>query len=216
MPTLVVSPFDTIKETLNIADITAFYGVDVKRNNRALCPFHNEKTPSFTIYPKTNSFKCFGCGASGSVIDFVMEIHGTDALTAAKKLDEDYHLGLFDYEPTPEERHKLKEEQAMRKANNGLGKAFEDYIDKAYDLLCDYLHLLHDWKITYAPKSINDWQTVNVLFVEACHQLDYIEYLTDFLISADIDEQIGFYETHNEELRNIATRLRTISRKADK
>ena len=212
---LTASAFDTIKETLKIAEITTLYGVEVKRNNQALCPFHNEKTPSFTIYPKTNSFKCFGCGVGGSVIDFVMLMHGTDALEAAKKLDMDYRLGLFDYQPTQEEIRRLSEQQARREANKGLDKAFKGFIDNAFTLLCDYLHLLHEWKTTHAPRSLDEWHTVSALFVEACHQLDYIEYLADFLLNADIDEQIGFYQTHREELRNIATRLCTISRKVD-
>jgi len=79
--------------------------------------------------------------------------------------------------------------------------------------LCDYLHLLHDWKIAYAPKTADE--EINNLFAEACHQLDYIEYLTDFLLYADIDEQIGFYKTHRKELRNIAAKLQRNSRKAD-
>jgi len=177
------SAFDTIKETLNIADITAFYGIEVKRNNQALCPFHNESTPSFTIYPKTNSFKCFGCGVGGSVIDFTMLMHGIDALEAAKKLDIDYNLGLFNYndKPTQEERHRLKkqlqEQQAEREATKGLVQTFEDYINKAHDILCDYVHMLRDWKVTHAPKSIEelDMGNLNPLFVEACHELDYIK-----------------------------------------
>ena len=205
---LTASPFDTIKETLKIADIARFYGIEVKRNNQALCPFHSEKTPSFTIFPKTNSFKCFGCGVGGTVIDFAMAYCGLDSLEAAKKLDMDFSLGLFDYEPTPEERHRLKEQQAQREAYKGLVNAFEGFINKAFNLLCDYLHLLNDWKITHAPKSLNEWYSVNALFVEACHQLDYIEYLTDFLLSADIDEQIEFYKTRRKELLSIAERIR--------
>jgi len=214
---LTASPFETIKETLKISDITRFYGIEVKRNNQALCPFHNEKTPSFTIFPKTNSFKCFGCGVGGSVIDFVMQMDGLEALEAAKKLDNDYNLGLFECEITPEERHRLKEQQAQREAYKGLVNAFEGFINKAFNLLCDYLHLLNDWKINHAPKSLNEWHSVNDLFVEACHQLDYIEYLTDFLLSADIDEQIEFYQTHRKELMSIATRIRQHDqgRKAD-
>jgi len=212
---LTANPFESIKETLLIADITRFYGVEVKRNNQALCPFHSEKTPSFTIFPKTNSFKCFGCGVGGSVIDFAMLIHGTDALEAAKILDSNHHLGLFDYEPSQEERHRLKEEQARQEANKGLDKAFRGFMDKAFYLLCDYLHLLHDWKVAHAPKTVQELDTVSPLFVEACHRLDYIEYLTDFLLNADLDEQISFYQTHRRELRNIATKLQQYSGKAD-
>jgi len=212
---LAVNPFDAIKETLKIADIVGFYGVEVKRNNQALCPFHNERTPSFTIYPKTNSFNCFGCDAGGSVIDFAMLMHRTDALGAAKKLDSDYSLGLFDYQPSQEELHQLNEQRAQRNANKELNEAFEGYINKAYSFLCDYLHLLQSWKITHVPKIIDELGTVHPLFVEACHQLDYIEYLTDFLYNADIDEQINFYRTHRKELRKIVTRLRTNSTQTD-
>ena len=157
-------------------------------------------------------------GVGGSVIDFVMQLHDTEALEAAKTLDNDHNLGLFDYEPTPEERHRQKEQQAQREAERELAKAFEGFINKAFDLLCDYLNLLNDWKITHAPKSLSEWDNVNALFVEACHQLDYIEYLADFLLSADIDEQIGFYKSHRKELLNIATRIKQHknSGKADK
>jgi hypothetical protein len=75
--------------------------------------------------------------------------------------------------------------------------------------------LLRDWKDIYAPKSIDELDRVNALFVEACHQLDYIEYLTDFLLNADIDEKIGFYKTHRKELLSIAARLRRNSGKTD-
>ena len=206
MPTS--NPFDTIKEVLPITNILLSYGVEVKKQNKALCPFHKEKTPSFTVYPNTNTWHCFGCGAGGSAIDFVMAYCGLDSLEAAKKLDADFNLGLFDNKLTQEEGYRLKELQARREADKGLVKAFEGYISKAFGLLCDYLHLLNDWKITYAPKTLDEWDNVNALFVEACHRLDYIAYLTDCLLTADLDEQIGFYQTHREELKNIAARIK--------
>ena len=88
-----VNPFDTIKETLLITDVLTFYGMVFNRN-KALCPLHNEKSPSFTVYPKTNSWHCFGCGAGGSVIDFAMAFYGLDAIDAAKKIDNDFNIGL--------------------------------------------------------------------------------------------------------------------------
>ena len=205
---LTSNPFDIIKEVLPITNILLSYGVEVKKQNKALCPLHNEKSPSFTIYPNTNSWHCFGCGAGGSGIDFVMAYCGLDSLEAAKKIDTDFNLGLFNYKLTQEEWQRLKEQQAQREAEKGLTKAFEGYISKAFYLLCDYLNLLHDWKITFAPKTLKEWDNVNALFVEACHKLDYIEHLADFLLNADIDEQIDFYQTHREELLNIATRIK--------
>ena len=200
--------FEGIKETLSIAEVLTFYGVEIKRGNKALCPIHKEKTPSFAVYPDNNSWHCFGCGVGGSVIDFVMAYYGLDALEAAKKLDMDYNLGFFDCKPSQEELQRLYEQRAHREASKGLNKAFEGYINKAYSLLCDYFHLLREWKIVYAPKTAEELDTVNPLFVEACHQLDYIEYLIDGLIYADIDEQIQFYQTHRKELLKIAERIK--------
>ena len=63
--------------------------VQVKRRGRnlvGLCPFHGEKTPSFTVYPENNSFYCFGCGAGGDVITFVKRIENLDYRDAVKFL----------------------------------------------------------------------------------------------------------------------------------
>ncbi len=63
--------------------------VDLRRRGRnlvGLCPFHNEKTPSFTVYPETSSFYCFGCGAGGDVVSFIRSIENLDYLDAVKLL----------------------------------------------------------------------------------------------------------------------------------
>ena len=74
---------DTIEEILARVDIQTLIGsyVSLKRagsNLKGLCPFHSEKTPSFTVYPANNSFYCFGCGAGGDQISFVMKIEHVD------------------------------------------------------------------------------------------------------------------------------------------
>ncbi|MEG0897880.1 MAG: CHC2 zinc finger domain-containing protein, partial [Ruthenibacterium sp.] len=56
------------------------------RTHTGLCPFHNEKTPSFVVYPETQSFYCFGCGAGGDVINFVKRINNVDYIEAVKTL----------------------------------------------------------------------------------------------------------------------------------
>ncbi|MBR6727533.1 MAG: DNA primase, partial [Clostridia bacterium] len=67
---------DEIRYRCDIEDVIGSY-VTLKRagsNKNGLCPFHGEKTPSFTVFSKTKSFYCFGCGKGGGVINFVMEI----------------------------------------------------------------------------------------------------------------------------------------------
>lgn len=72
----------------DITDVVQSY-VQLRRRGRThtgLCPFHNEKTPSFVVYPETQSFYCFGCGAGGDVISFIKRINNIDYLEAVKFL----------------------------------------------------------------------------------------------------------------------------------
>ena len=75
-----------LQERADIEQVISSY-VNLKRRGKTLvglCPFHNEKTPSFTVYPDTRSFYCFGCGAGGDVISFVRRIDNLDYIEAVK------------------------------------------------------------------------------------------------------------------------------------
>jgi len=62
---------EEIKNRVNILDVAKSFGIQINRQGKALCVFHEEKTPSLTFFENTNSFYCYGCGVGGSVIDFV-------------------------------------------------------------------------------------------------------------------------------------------------
>ncbi|MBR3592268.1 MAG: DNA primase [Clostridia bacterium] len=79
-----------IKYRNDIESVMAPY-IDLKRRGKnlvGLCPFHNEKTPSFTVYPENGSFYCFGCGVGGDVFSFVRQIENLDYIDAVKLLAE--------------------------------------------------------------------------------------------------------------------------------
>ena len=87
---MIISPeiIDDIKFKNPIEDVISSY-VNLKRagsNYNGLCPFHSEKTPSFTVFPSTQSFYCFGCGAGGDAITFVMRTENLDYLSALRVL----------------------------------------------------------------------------------------------------------------------------------
>src|SRR3989344_3291205 len=87
-PSFTMSDIDEIKLRLNIVDVI---GKTVKlkkagRNFKGLCPFHNEKTPSFVVSPDRQIFHCFGCGKGGTVFDFNMEYHHVDFAEALEDL----------------------------------------------------------------------------------------------------------------------------------
>lgn len=106
-----MSDIDDIKSRLNIADII---GARVKlkkagHNFKGLCPFHNEKTPSFIVSPERQIFHCFGCGKGGSIFDFVMEYEHIDFIEALEMLAEKAGVKLERrLEVTPEGKLKQK------------------------------------------------------------------------------------------------------------
>ncbi|MEG2396334.1 MAG: DNA primase [Oscillospiraceae bacterium] len=85
-----------IRMRADVENIISSY-VTLKRKGKilsGLCPFHNEKTPSFTVYPETQSYYCFGCGAGGDVITFIRDIENLDYIEAAKFLADRVGLAL--------------------------------------------------------------------------------------------------------------------------
>ncbi|MDE7182254.1 MAG: DNA primase, partial [Clostridia bacterium] len=102
----------TLKEKVNIVDVAGGYLTLEKRGASywACCPFHHEKTPSFSINEADQYYHCFGCGESGDVIKFVRELENIDFMDAVKMLAERAHLTLpqtgFDNQKTVELKRK--------------------------------------------------------------------------------------------------------------
>jgi len=95
------------------------------RNVKGLCPFHNEKTPSFTVYPDSQSFYCFGCGAGGDIITFVRKIENLDYIEAVKALAERAGMQM------PEDGYDdslAKHRQRILAANREAAKFFHSYM----------------------------------------------------------------------------------------
>lgn len=88
MPSLSDSFLQELKLKTDVVDVVSSYVSLKKRGNTyvGLCPFHNEKTPSFTVYENTQSFYCFGCGAGGDSVSFMRKIENLDYIDAVKLL----------------------------------------------------------------------------------------------------------------------------------
>lgn len=100
--------FEEIRNRLDIRTVAERYGIRIKRNNTCLCPFHDDHHPSAHIY--LNAFHCFTCNVHYDILGFVMELFGLSAIDAAKKLNDDFNLGIsFGYE---KEYHKPKYSEA--------------------------------------------------------------------------------------------------------
>lgn len=79
--------FEAVKQSVTTRQAASFYGIRVGRNGMVCCPFHNDRTPSMKV---DSRFYCFGCGASGDVIDFAALLHGLGKREAAVRLAENF------------------------------------------------------------------------------------------------------------------------------
>ena len=86
--------FEAVKQSVSTRDAAAFYGIEVKRNGMACCPFHDDKNPSMKL--NEEYFYCFGCGATGDVIDFTAKLFDLSSKEAAEKLAQDFGL-IYDH-----------------------------------------------------------------------------------------------------------------------
>ena len=107
-----------ICDSVKLRDVMEFYGVRFNSRGFAMCPFHKEKTASLSI--RNEKYKCFGCGAYGSVIDFVMQYHGLKFTQAMVKIDSDWHLGLISGRPTYRDRLRETENRRIQAAEERI------------------------------------------------------------------------------------------------
>jgi DNA primase len=109
------STIERIFDAAQITDVVSEF-VSLKRrgvNLLGLCPFHNEKTPSFTVSPAKGIFKCFGCGKGGNAVNFIMEHEHLSYPEALRWLAKKYHIEIEEKEVTPEEIQKQNERESI-------------------------------------------------------------------------------------------------------
>ena len=102
MPRVPEETIERIRNTADIYDVVAQY-VDLKKRGRnffGLCPFHSEKTPSFSVAPDKQIYHCFGCGAGGNVFSFIVEHEKISFIEAVQQLGQKYGIQV-DYQSGP-------------------------------------------------------------------------------------------------------------------
>lgn len=129
-----------IKASLDLKEVMQFYGVNFNKRGFANCPFHNEKTASLSI--KNNRYKCFGCGASGSVIDFIMQLHGLNINQAARRLDVDFNLNLFKSNLSLREKKEAKDRVRCHKAILNAEKRINERYKRRHINNCELMQVI--------------------------------------------------------------------------
>ncbi len=124
-------PQETIQQIVSRIDIIEIINSFVKLRKRGtnyigLCPFHNEKTPSFTVSPSKEIYKCFGCGRSGNAISFLMEHEKYSYVEALKWLAAKYNVEIEEKETSPEYKQQQQAADSLYIINNFARQFFSD------------------------------------------------------------------------------------------
>ena len=127
-------PQETVNKILDSAQIVDVVGdfVTLKKrgaNHIACCPFHNEKTPSFSVSASKGIYKCFGCGKSGTAVGFVMEHENMSYTEALKYLAKKYHIEVVEKEETAEEIAQRQRHESLMLVSEFAGKFFRESMD---------------------------------------------------------------------------------------
>lgn len=117
---------DRIFDAAQIVDVVSDYVTLHRRgaNYTGLCPFHDEKTPSFSVSPAKNIYKCFGCGKGGNPVNFVMEMENLSYYEALKFLAKKYHIDIQEEELTQEQIEQRTERESMMAVTEWAQKHF--------------------------------------------------------------------------------------------
>ena len=189
--------FETVKGAVTPRMAAERYGLPIQQSGMVCCPFHADRTPSMKL--NEDYFYCFGCGATGDVIDLAARLFGLSGYDAAKKLAADF--GITGQKPSV--LAKLKRSKSQTELES-----------RSFRVLGDYLQILQDWKTHCAPQSPED--AIDPRYAEACHMLERIENMLDILtvgtpkeraeVVADLqkDNRLALMEARNRQIREEA------------
>jgi len=167
-------PEETLQHILSATDIVDLVGRYVKlrrvgTNYRGLCPFHQEKTPSFYVNPQRGSYHCFGCGVGGSAIRFIMEHEGLQFMETVKRLADAAGIRIQEEEFDAEADKAARIRKALLKVHAEIAEWYHTLLmkDPVAEPARDYLKsrginaaTVKSWQMGYAPASgemLREW-----------------------------------------------------------
>ena len=158
--------YESIKAAITARQAAATFGLTVNRSGMAACPFHKDHTPSLKLDQR---YYCFGCGATGDVIDFTARLLGISNRDAAQTLVEKF--GIY------------PESQTVTTPKRKPAVPLRTLEQRCLFALVQYEKLLRFWKKHYAPQSSEE--PFHEKFVEGCQRESFIAHLIDELMDAD-------------------------------
>ena len=189
--------FETVKQSVTIREAAERYGIEVKRGGMACCPFHDDKNPSMKL--NEEYFYCFGCGATGDVIDLTAQLYNLSPKEAAEKLAQDFGL-IYDSQAPPRRNYVRQKTEAQK---------FREDRQRCYRVLSDYYYLLKKWEADRSPRTPEE--EPHPRFVEAIQKKTYVEYLLDLFLYESEEEQKAWIAEHTAEITHLERRLKIMA-----
>ena len=161
-----MNQFETIKAAVTPRQVAEHYGLRVLQNGMTCCPFHEDRHPSMKL--NKDYFFCFGCGASGDVIDFTARLFGLSPYAAAQKLETDFGIDAeTKLLPFPNHAEPSRDRERL-----------------CICVLREYLRHLCIWQLRYRPEKPED--PIHPRFAEAIKALPTVNHLLDCLLGNDL------------------------------
>ena len=189
--------FEAVKQSVSTREAAEFYGIKVSRTGMACCPFHDDKNPSMKL--NEEYFYCFGCGATGDVIDFTAKLFNLSPKEAAEKLAQDFGL-IYDSQAPPRRRYVRQKTEAQK---------FREDRQRCYRVLSDYYYLLKKWEADRSPRTPEE--EPHPRFVEVIQKKTYVEYLLDLFLYESEEEQKAWIAEHTAEITHLERRLKIMA-----
>lgn len=168
-----------VKERANIVRVAQYFGIKKKQ----CCPFHNEKTASFSISEPKQIFHCFGCGVGGDCITLVSKLLNINAYESAKQINNIFSLGINFNGYTP--KYEVNRYKQIQEAK----EKFKIWHNETLQLLCKYLHSLQG--------------------IKKLQEQEVIEYYIDLLIFGTEEDWIWFKKTKERWCKEIERRIKS-------
>ena len=180
-----MSTYCDVKNLVTMQEICSMYGIPVNRSGFANCVFHSgDHTASLKIYPGSGGFHCFGCGAHGSVIDFVMRLFNLNFRQAVLRINADFHLGLTASKPDRAERSRVLEARREERRR-------KDQAEANFNFMLSEQRYWKEAEAVFPPIAQDGKAYCHPLYAEAVKRLPYIEYWLDDYIEKGGKEHWG-------------------------
>ncbi|MBM6716732.1 DUF4316 domain-containing protein [Gemmiger formicilis] len=191
--------FEVVKQSVTVREAAELYGIEVSRSGMACCPFHDDRHPSLKL--NEDYFYCFGCGATGDVIDFTARLYNLSPKEAAEKLVQDFGLSYDRKAPIRRNYVRQKSEVQLRKEKR----------EHAWRVLADYYHLLRKWETDFSPRTPDE--DPHPRFLESVQKKEYMGYLLDTFLDSSNEERDQWIAEHTAEISAIERRVNLMADK---